>query len=89
MFFSNRLVFVGRMRCCKEQASKDLTCLQLEPGHSGNQHISEEHIITYELIYVALLPLFLKSILHLTKILIVLLKVHASDFVQRRKLIHK
>lgn len=49
----------------------------------------EEHIITYELIYVALLPLFLKIILCLTKILIVLLKAHASDFVQRRKLIHK
>lgn len=70
-------------------ASKDLTCLKLQYNLSAVNIYCEEHIITNEITYIALLPLFLKSILHLTKILIVLLKVHTSDFVQRRKLIHK
>lgn len=58
---------------------KDLTCLQL-CVLSGNEHtLWRTHtLITLELIL--LLPLFSKSILHLTKILIVLRKVHASDF---------
>lgn len=58
---------------------KDLTCLQLRVL-SGNQHtLWRTHtLITLDLIL--LLPLFLKSILHLAEILIVLLKVHGSDF---------
>lgn len=64
---------------------KELSHFQLQCELGGNQlTLQRAHSCTTQELTLFLLTLFLKSLLHVTEILIVLLRFHASDFVEEK-----